>query len=300
MIKHFVDIKDFKKNELNSIILKAKSFKKNISKNLKLFQNKSIGLLFEKQSTRTRVSFNIGVQKFGGNVIELYPESIGFGKRESDKDILMTLSQYIDCLVIRNDNHKKIKYLSDLNIIPIVNALSNQSHPCQIISDLFTIQERLGSLINKKICWIGDYNNVLRSLIEAQQIFCFKLTAIIPKKILQYNNSEIRIFKNKNLKFTNDLREGVSGSDCVMTDVWLSMGEKNAKKKSNFKNYTIDNSLMSFAKKGAIFMHCLPAHRGEEVSDEVIDGSKSVVWEQAQNRMYVQQAILNFIFYNKK
>ena len=300
MIKHFVDIKNFKKNELNSIILKAKSFKKNIRKNAKLFNNKSIGLLFEKQSTRTRVSFNIGVQKFGGNAIELYPESIGFGKRESDKDILMTLSQYIDCLVIRNDNHEKIKYLSDLNIIPIINALSNQSHPCQIISDLFTIKERLGSLINKKICWIGDYNNVLRSLIEAQQIFCFKLTAIIPKKILQHNNSEIRIFKNKNLKFTSDLKEGVSGSDCLMTDVWLSMGEKDTKKKSNFKNYTIDNSLMSFAKKGAIFMHCLPAHRGEEVSDEVIDGSKSVVWEQAQNRMYVQQAILNFIFNNKK
>ena len=187
MIKHFVDIDNFSKNEINKIFLLATKFKKNQKKYIKLLQSKSLALLFEKESTRTRVSFNIGMQKLGGKVIELDLKSIGFGKRESEEDILKTLSQYIDCIVIRNHNHKKIQHYASLNILPIINGLSDYSHPCQILSDVFTLKEKFGNLKNKKICWIGDYNNVLRSLIQIQKLFLFKLQIALPKKLIKNN-----------------------------------------------------------------------------------------------------------------
>ena len=299
MIKHFIDIDNFSLRELDLILSTAKKLKKNNIRYAKLFNNKSLGLLFQKESTRTRLSFNIGMQKLGGSVIELDLKAIGFGKRESEEDILKTLSCYIDCLMIRNNNHKKIQYYASLNVLPIINGLSDYSHPCQILADIFTLKEKLGKLSNKTICWIGDYNNVLRSLIQTQHLYLFQLNIVMPKKILLKNILKINNTKHSKIKFTDNIKNGVMKSDCVMTDVWISMGEKNTKKKSFFKNYQVNNKVMQLAKKNAIFMHCLPAHRGEEVSNKVIDGHQSFVWEQANNRMYVQQAILSYIF-NKK
>jgi len=299
MIKHFIDIDNFSLKELDLILSKAQKLKKNNTRYEKLFNNKSLGLLFQKESTRTRLSFTIGMQKLGGKVIELDLKAIGFGKRESEEDILKTLSCYIDCLMIRNNNHKKIQYYASLNILPIINGLSDYSHPCQILSDIFTLKEKLGKLSNKTICWIGDFNNVLRSLIQAQHLYSFKLNIVMPRKILRKNILSINKIKHSKIKFTDDIKNGAMKSDCVMTDIWVSMGEKNTKKKRFFKNYQVNNKVMQFAKQNAIFMHCLPAHRGEEVSSKVIDSHQSVVWEQAQNRMYVQQAILNYIFYKK-
>ena len=290
-MKHFIDISNFQLKKLNSIIQKAKKIKKNPKIFSNKCKNKTLGMIFQKDSTRTRASFTVGFQKLGGHTIELNTKSIGFGKRESAEDVLRTLAQYIDILVIRNDDHALLKKLSALNALPIINGLSDISHPCQILSDMLTINEKIGNIKNKKITWVGDYNNVLRSLIELQVLYKFKLNVVIPKEISKKNKTEITKYNNKQLLITNSLMDGIKYADCVMTDAWVSMGEKLAKKKY-FKNYQVNSKLMKFASKEAIFMHCLPAHRGEEVSSELLDSTKSVVWHQAQNRMFVQQAIV--------
>ena len=290
-MKHFVDIADFNTKKLNLIIKTAKQIKKNPKKFANKCKDKTLGMIFQKESTRTRVSFNVGFKKLGGHSIELNAESIGFGKRENYHDIVRTLSQYIDMLMIRNDDHNIIRNLSSLNALPIINGLSDFSHPCQILSDFLTINEKLGNIKSQSICWIGDYNNVLRSLIELQSLYKFKLKVVLPKEILNKNKLKI-LKKNKtNLMATNSINEGIKHANCVMTDTWVSMGEKSIKKKY-FKNYQVNSEIMKNASKEAIFMHCLPAHRDEEVSSELLDSNKSVVWEQAQNRMFVQQAII--------
>ena len=290
-MKHFIDISNFKLKRLDSIIQKAKQIKKNPKKFSNKCKYKTLGMIFQKDSTRTRASFTVGFQKLGGHTLELNTKSIGFGKRESVEDILRALAQYIDILVIRNDDHKLLKNFSALNALPIINGLSDISHPCQILSDLLTINEKIGNIKNKQITWVGDYNNVLRSLIELQILYKFKLNIVLPKEILKKNKNEIIKYNNKRLYITNSLMDGVKYADCVMTDAWVSMGEKSLKKKY-FKNYQVNSNLMQFASKEAIFMHCLPAHRDEEVSSELLDSKRSVVWHQAQNRMFVQQAIV--------
>jgi len=295
-MKHFIDINHFSKKELRKILNQANKIKNNKIKGSLLLKNKSLGMLFEKKSTRTRISFSIGMQKLGGNVIELNSDQIGFGKRESNEDILRVMSQYLDVLMIRNDDHKLLISLASKNILPVINGLSNFSHPCQILSDIFTIEEKLGFIEGKKISWLGDYNNVLVSLIHAAEIFEFKLNILVPKLFRQRHR---KIFKNKKLKYSNfydDFDKGLKGVDCIMTDTWFSMGEKFLKnKKKSLFNFQVNNDIVKKAKKNVIFMHCLPAHRNEEVTNQVIDGSHSVVWIQAQNRMYVQQSILNYL-----
>ena len=295
MIKHFIDISDFKKNELRQIMGFAKKIKRNPIKYNKLLKNKSLGMIFEKQSNRTRLSFDIGMKKIGGNVIEIDKKGIGFGSRETDSDIIKILSQYIDCLVIRNNNHLKIKSLSDFNFLPIINGLSNFSHPCQILSDIFTIEEVLGPIEKRTITWIGDINNVLTSLLQIAEILKFTLKIASPIQILKKNKTLINKFKSKKIIFGSDPIKATANTDCVMADVWISMGQKKSIKKIKiFKNYQVNDNLMQRAKKSAIFMHCLPAHRNEEVTDSVIDGKQSKVWLQALNRMYIQQSILKY------
>ena len=290
-MKHFLDISDFTSKQINSIIKTAKQIKKSPKKFANKCKGKTLGMIFEKESVRTRVSFTVGFQKLGGQVLELKSKDIGFGKRESYEDVLKTLSQFIDCLMIRNNDHKILKRLSSLNTVPIINGLSDYSHPCQILSDFLTIIEKIGGLKNKKITWIGDYNNVLRSLIELQNLYSFKLHIVLPKEILKKNKSKIIDLTHINLMVTDKIKDGIKSADCVMTDSWISMGEKSTKKKY-FKNFQVNSDIMKRANKKAIFMHCLPAHRGEEVSSELLDSKKSVVWQQALNRMYVQQAII--------
>ena len=295
-MKHFIDINNFKKTEIDEIIALAKKIKKNPKKYSSSCKNKTLGLIFEKQSLRTRLSFNVGMQKLGGSVLELQSKDIGFdNKREKAEDVLNVLSQYIDCVMIRNNNHKQIVNLSKENILPIINGLTEYSHPCQILGDFLTLQEHLKSIKNANIAWIGDYNNVLRSLIHLQNIYNFKLNLIIPKEIFKNYKKEFQQYKNKNLNHFFDPILGTKNSNCIMTDVWVSMGEKNKNKKKYFKNYTVDQKIISNAKNNVIFMHCLPAKRGQEVTSEVLDGKNSVVLMQAKNRMFVQQAILIYV-----
>jgi ornithine carbamoyltransferase len=294
-MKHFIDINNFKKTEIDEIIALAKKIKKNPKKYSSSCKNKTLGLIFEKQSLRTRLSFNVGMQKLGGSVLELQGKDIGFdNKREKAEDVLNVLSQYIDFLMIRNDNHKLIVNLSKENILPIINGLTEYSHPCQILGDFLTLQENFKNYKNLIIVWIGDYNNVLRSLIHLQNIYKFKLNIVVPLQIFKHHKSEFLKFKNKNLKHLVDPIEGAKKSNCIMTDVWVSMGEKNNKIKY-FKNFTVNKKIMSIASNNAIFMHCLPAKRGKEVTSDVLDGKNSVVLQQAKNRMYIQQAILLYV-----
>ena len=296
MIKHFIDLDNFNKTELRNILNFAIKIKKNQKKYSNILSNKSLGLLFEKESTRTRTSFNIGMQKLGGNVIELDSKKIGFGKRESIPDVLQALSQYIDVLMIRNNSHKELVQCASYNKISIINGLSNYSHPCQVLSDVFTITEKLGKIENKQITWLGDFNNVLTSLIQAAEIFKFKLNILMPKKIMEMAKKKL---DNKKLVYSNlcyNFDKALKNSDCVMTDTWISMGEKKSQSKLKLlKKFQVNDVIMKKAKKEAIFMHCLPAHRNEEVTDSVIDSKKSLVWEQAKNRMYVQQSILYYL-----
>ena len=294
-MKHFIDINNFKKKEIDEIISLAKKIKKNPKKYSSSCKNKTLGLIFEKQSLRTRLSFNVGMQKLGGSVLELQGKDIGFdNKREKAEDVLNVLSQYIDFLMIRNDNHKQIVNLSKENILPIINGLTEYSHPCQILGDFLTLQENFKNYKNLIIVWIGDYNNVLRSLIHLQNIYKFKLNIVVPLQIFKHHKSEFLKFKNKNLNYLVDPIEGAKKSNCIMTDVWVSMGEKNNKIKY-FKNFTVNKKIMSIASNNAIFMHCLPAKRGKEVTSDVLDGKNSVVLQQAKNRMYIQQAILLYV-----
>ena len=197
-MKHFIDINNFKKKEIDEIISLAKKIKKNPKKYSSSCKDKTLGLIFEKQSLRTRLSFNVGMQKLGGSVLELQSKDIGFdNKREKAEDVLNVLSQYIDCLMIRNNNHKQIVNLSKENILPIINGLTEYSHPCQILGDFLTLQENLKNYKNFNIAWIGDYNNVLRSLIHLQNIYNFKLNVIVPNQIFKNYKNE---FQNTKIK----------------------------------------------------------------------------------------------------
>ncbi len=295
-MKHFIDINSFKKKEIDEIISLAKKIKKNPKKYSASCKDKTLGLIFEKQSLRTRLSFNVGMQKLGGSVLELQSKDIGFdNKREKGEDVLNVLNQYIDCLMIRNNNHKQIVNLTKENILPIINGLTEYSHPCQILGDFLTIQENFENYKNITFVWIGDYNNVLRSLIHLQNIYNFKLNVVVPDQIFKLYKNEFSNFKNKNLKHYSDPFAGSNKANCIMTDVWISMGEKSNNKKKYFKNFTVNKNIISNAAKNVIFMHCLPAKRGQEVTSDVLDGKNSVVLKQAKNRMYIQQAILIYV-----
>ena len=294
-MKNFLNISDLNLKELKKILNFAKKLKKNKNKYTSILKNKSLGLIFEKQSTRTRLSFVVGIQKLGGNAIELSENQIGYGVRESKKDIIKVMSQYLDAIIIRNDDHDQLTNLASMDVVPIINGLSNFSHPCQILSDIFTIEESIGNIRNKTITWMGDFNNVLISLIEAAEIFKFKLNICTPYNLIK-NKKKLKYKKLKFCTFFKDINLGLKNSDCVMTDTWISMGEKNSMiKKNKLKKFQVNSEIMKQANKKAIFMHCLPAHREEEVTSRVLDGKQSIVWQQAKNRMYVQQSIMCYL-----
>ena len=296
MKKHFIDIENFSLENLRDILNKALHIKSNPDNYKNSISQKSIGMLFEKQSLRTRVSFQVAIQNMGGNFIEIEPTSIGLGSRESESDIIQTLSQYIDLLVIRNDDHNKIKEYANYNYLSIINGLSNYSHPCQILSDIFTIEEALGKIDNLLIVWCGDINNVCVSLLQAAKLFSFKLHISAPNEIINENQNILNKYKTDKIEIIVDPYSAVSNANCIMTDKWISMNQKNSnEKKELLKNYQINEKLIKNASENCIFMHCLPASRNKEVTNDIIDGKKSLVWEQAKNRMFVQQSILTFI-----
>jgi ornithine carbamoyltransferase len=305
-MKNFLNISDLASNDLRMIIEEAKTRKQNRKKlnksapdEDKPFDGKSMIMLFEKPSTRTRISFDIAVKQLGGSSIILNPEGIHYGKGdESIKDTAKVLSEYADIIMIRTSLHKNLEEFANHLKIPIINGLSNQSHPCQIMSDILTFEEYKGNIKGKTIAWLGDgNNNMSNSFIEAASKFEFNLNIACPQKYSPSKNIIKWAKKNKtNLKITKDPKEAVKNADCVMTDKWVSMNDKVNKKakKKILKNYQVNKKLMNVASSDAIFMHCLPVGRDEEVTNEIIDGKQSVVWKQALNRVHAQKSIIKW------
>ena len=304
-MKNFINISDLSKSELRSIIDGAKKRKLERGEKPNSYpdvdqpiQGKTMIMFFAKTSTRTRISFDLAVKQLGGSSIILNQDEIHYGKGdETIKDTAKVLSQYADILMIRTDSHKDINEFKKYLEIPIINGLTNLSHPCQIMSDILTFEESKGNIEGKTIAWLGDGNNVANSFIEAASKFKFELKIACPKKY-QPDKKIVEAAKKNNCKLliTEDPYKAAKDADCVMTDKWISMGDKGDKKKKKkiLKKYQVNERIMKIAKSDAIFMHCLPASREEEVTSEVMDGKQSVVWLQAFNRIHAQKSIIEF------
>ena len=304
-MKNFINISDVDKNDLREIIDHAKSQKEKRS-NLKKsaldpnasLVDKTLVMIFEKASTRTRLSFELAMKQLGGQLLVLNPKESHYGSGdESLNDTAKVLSQYGDIVMMRTHKHEHFLEFSRHLDIPIINGLTNLSHPCQIMSDIMTFEELKGAITNKKIAWLGDGNNIVYSLIEAAVQFNFQLTIACPKKF-QPNKTIVKWAKNKkaNILITKDPKEAAKDASAIMTDKWISMGDKVNKnqKKKLLKPYQVNKKIMKLAKTDAIFMHCLPASRGEEVTNEVMDGKQSAVWLEALNRIHVQKSIIQW------
>ena len=303
-MKNFLNIADHPASLLRNIIEEAKDRKskregqnKSSKDQDKPLDGKSMIMIFEKPSTRTRISFDLAIKQLGGSSTILNPDGIHYGKGdESVKDTARVLSEYSDILMIRTSAHKNLEEFSKYSKIPVINGLSDQSHPCQVMSDILTFEENNGDIEGKTISWIGDgNNNMSNSFIEAAVKFKFNLKIGCPKKYSPNNKILRWASQNKTKIFvTKDPREAVKNADCIMTDKWVSMNDKvNRKaKKKTLKDYQVNKKLLKLAKTECIFMHCLPVGRGEEVTNEIIDGKKSVVWQQAANRVHVQKSII--------
>ena len=304
-MKNFINIADIDEKGLREIIDNAKSQKSKRSSLNKSatdpdssLADKTLIMIFEKPSTRTRLSFELAMIQLGGKILVLNPKESHYGSGdESINDTAKVLSQYGDIVMMRTHKHEHFLEFSKHLDIPIINGLTNLSHPCQIMSDIMTFEELKGPIVNKKIAWLGDGNNIVYSLIEAAAKFNFELSIASPKQF-RPSKKIVEWAKRKNAKIliTKDPKEAINLVDCVMTDKWISMGDEinKKKKKKLLKPYQVNKKIMKLAKKDAIFMHCLPASRGEEVTNDVIDGKQSIVWLEALNRIHVQKSIIQW------
>ncbi|MEK7989472.1 MAG: ornithine carbamoyltransferase [Thiotrichaceae bacterium] len=300
--RHFLTISDFSSEELNYVVkraiqLKAIHQKGEIYEPLK---NRVLGMIFEKSSTRTRVSFESAMLQFGGGAIFLSPRDTQLGRGEPVEDTAKVLSQMVDCVMIRTFSQEMIETFADNSSVPVINALSDMYHPCQILADVQTYVEQRGSIQGKKVAWIGDGNNMCHSYITAAKLFGFKFHVACPPNYCP--NEALVIAAGEHVEVSHDPAQAAADADLVTTDVWASMGqeEEQNKRARAFEPYQVNTMLMSLAKSDALFMHCLPAHREEEVSAGVIDGEQSVVWQQAGNRLHSQKALLEFLLIGKQ
>jgi len=286
--KHFLTLSDFSKEEFKTILDKAVEIKAKCKakEQTPILNGKTLAMIFEKPSSRTRVSFEVGMIQLGGSPIVIKPEEIQMGKREPIADVAKVLSRYVDGVMMRVMRHTDLLEFAKHSDVAVINGLSDLFHPCQAVADLLTIYEHKKSFKNIKVTYIGDGNNVCNSLIQACNLAGVEITVSCPQGFEP-------IIESDKYKLERDPIKAAKESDAIYTDVWVSMGEENARAKHKaFENFTVNQDIMSSAKKDAIFLHCLPAHRGEEVSKEVVDGSQSVVFDQAENRMHAQKAIM--------
>lgn len=302
MKKDFLTLWDLSAEEIDMLLKRALDMKSGIDANKCPLIGKSIGLLFEKASTRTRVSFEVGIYQLGAHPIYLNPNEIQLGRGETIPDTARVLSRYLDAIVIRTFGHDLLAEFAAHSSVPVINGLSDLHHPCQALGDLMTILEKKGRLKDIRIAYVGDGNNVANSLIEAAAVTGMNLTIACPEghepdpEVLE----RVRAVANSEIIILREPKEAVGRADVVYTDVWVSMGqEKESKKrKERFKDYQINSKILACAKKDAVVLHCLPAHRGEEITDEVMDGPQSAVFDQAENRLHAQKALLEMLLAN--
>jgi len=297
MPNHFIDFDQFSQNDLQGIIDRAILLKKEHKSGLinETLKNKTLAMIFDKSSTRTRVSFEAGMTQLGGQSLFLSEKDIQLGRGEPITDSAIVISSMVDAIMLRMSSHEDIVEFSKHSSKPVINALSDESHPCQILADLMTYQEHRGSIKGKKIAWIGDGCNVCQTYMQAAAIFDFDLSIATPPG---YGPSGYFIEKYKtNISYFENPNDACRGADIIVTDVWTSMGQELEikQREAAFKGFQVDQKLMGWAKDDAIFMHCLPAYRGKEVSAEVIDGEQSVVWSEAENRLHVQKSLLLYL-----
>ena len=297
MTNHFINFDQLSQNDLQGIIDRAISLKKEhksgrINDSLK---NKTLAMIFDKSSTRTRVSFEAGMTQLGGQSLFLSEKDIQLGRGEPITDSAIVISSMVDAIMLRLSSHEDIVEFSKHSSKPVINALSDESHPCQILADLMTYQELRGSIQGKKIAWIGDGCNVCQTYMQAAAIFDCELTISTPSGV-EPSNAFIKKYQ-KNISFFEEPNDACKGADIIVTDVWTSMGQESEIKQREhaFKGFQVDQKMMDHAKDDVIFMHCLPAYRGKEVSSEVIDGKQSVVWGEAENRLHVQKSLLLYL-----
>ena len=296
-IKHFLTLDSLNRKELEAIINRALEMKAQTKRRKfeATLNNRVLGMIFEKSSTRTRVSFETGMTQLGGHAIYLAPTGSQIGRGEPLKDTARVLSKMVDCIMLRTFEHKKLEEFSSYSDVPVINGLSDSFHPCQLLADLLTYIEARGSIENKNVVWLGDGNNMCHSYMNAARIFNFQFIVSCPKEFVP--NSKIFESSKRNTSIEYDPYKAVDGADLIVTDVWASMGKEDEQKdrKEKFMKYQVNSEIMSCAKDNALFMHCLPAHRGEEVTEDVLEGSQSIVWEEAGNRLHSQKALLEFL-----
>ena len=296
--KHFIDLTDFNSDEIRTILDKANAIKAarkkgELAKERPLV-GKTLAMIFDKPSTRTRVSFDVGMRELGGETIMLTGAEMQLGRGETIGDTARVLPRYVDAIMIRMLDHDAVKELAEFATVPVINGLTKDSHPCQIMADVMTFEEHRGPITGKTVAWTGDSNNVLASWIHAAAKLDFRLKIATPEELaptagqLAWARRE-----GARVSVTHDPFDAVEGADAVVTDCWVSMGDEDAGKRHNLlAPYQVNGKLMRHANKNAIFMHCLPAHRGEEVTDEVMDGPQSVVFDEAENRLHAQKGVL--------
>jgi len=292
-LRHFLAIPDFSTKELHALFALADRMRRGEYAN-KPLAGKSLAMIFMKSSTRTRVSFEVGVTQLGGHALFLSPRDIQLGRGEPIADTARVLSRYVDGIMIRTFAHAEVEELAKHATVPVINGLTDLLHPCQILADLLTVKQHLGGWEGKKVAWIGDGNNVANSWINAAYRLGFELALACPKGYEPDPELLARAQKETKVTVVRDPVEAATGAHVVNTDVWASMGqeEERAKREKAFAGYTVDSGVMRHAAAGAIFLHCLPAHRGEEVTVGVIDGPQSRVWDEAENRLHVQKAVM--------
>lgn len=301
MTQHFLTLMDLDKATLDKLISRAIELKA-IQKSGEIYEplkNKVLGMIFDKASTRTRVSFETGMAQFGGHAIFLSPRDTQFGRGEPVEDSARVLSRMVDCIMVRTFDHEMLETFAEYSQVPVINALTDMYHPCQLLADMQTYYEHRGDISGKTVTYIGDGNNMCHSYMNAARQYGFTLNVAVPEgydpdaKLLEETKDCVNIFRNP--------KDAATGADMITTDVWASMGqeEEQAVREKAFAGFQANDEVMGVANKDAIFMHCLPAHREEEVSTSVIDGPQSVVWDQAENRLHAQKALLELLMTKK-
>ena len=291
--RDFLVVSDFTKAQVDALFALANRMKDG-SYEEKPLAGKTLAMIFAKSSTRTRVSFEVGTYQLGGHALFLSSRDIQIGRGEPIPDTARVLSRYVDGIMIRTFDHGDVEALAKYATVPVINGLTDLHHPCQILADLLTVQQHLGAYAGKKVAWIGDGNNMANSWLDAAGLLGFELRLACPEGYEPDHAVYERARKLTGTLITEDTDEAAAGADVVTTDVWASMGQEGEaeKRKVAFKGYVVDQALMKLAKPNAIFLHCLPAHRGEEVTAEVMEGPQSKVFDEAENRLHVQKALL--------
>jgi ornithine carbamoyltransferase len=304
-MKHYLQFNDLTADEYQHIFARAVEIKRKFKAYEKYhpLADRTLAMIFEKASTRTRVSFEAGMYQLGGSVVHLTTEGSQLGRAEPIEDSAKVISRMVDLVMIRTYEQTKIEAFASCSRVPVINGLTNEFHPCQIMADIFTYEEHRGSIKGKTVAWVGDGNNMANTWLQAASILGFKVNVSTPsgyeidKKLM----GNLGISGSSSYQFYSDPLQACQGAHLVTTDVWTSMGfeaENEARKKA-FADWCVDKDMMQAAQTDALFMHCLPAHRGEEVAAEVIDGPQSVVWDEAENRMHVQKALMEFLLLGK-